>query len=85
MKITLEDMRTATQIVEYANINWRGFFSKEECRQFAKDILTDEETLRTYLNGIAEDIDISRDHHLYDDVAIDLYNKGKEILKRMTA
>lgn len=86
MKITLEDMRTAVAMCKYASINWKACFCREEIRQYSKDILLDRDVLKTYLSNLAEDIDTDRlTYHIYNDEAIDLYNKGNEILKRMTA
>lgn len=85
MKITLNDMRTATALVRYASTNWKGCFTAEEIRQYSKDVLTDMAILRVYLVNLAEDIDTLRDRHQYATEEIELFNKGKEILKRMSA
>lgn len=86
MKITLEDMRTAVKMCKYASANWKACFCKEEIRQYSKDILLDKDVLKTYLTNLAEDIDTDRlTYHIYNSEAIELYNKGNEILKRMTA
>lgn len=79
--VDLVDLKTAKEMCEYAVRNWKACFSKEEIREYSRDVLLDKDTLRTYLNNLAEDID----NDLYNLEAIDLYNRGNVILNAMTA
>ena len=77
----LVNLKTAKEMCVYASVNWKACFSKEEIREYSYCILWDKDTLKTYLENLAEDID----NDLYNFEAIDLYNRGTAILNAMTA
>lgn len=83
----LVDYKIAQSLTRYASINWKACFTKEETRQFARDILADTygEILSNYLAELAEDIDNARIKGYYDKEAIDLYSKAKDLYNRYTA